>query len=211
MLPHELETPAQLLFEQYGGFSRGFEPRLFDLTAHRDAGPLYPYSAGIFGTGNNMSFRVSALRDIGGFDPALGNGTPALGGVDSEALLRTVLSNKAIAYEPSAIVWHVHRRDYDGVKKQVYSYGVGLTAYLLKVLLHRPDLILDFLRRVPRGVKFAVSPKSAKNHGKQQDYPRELTLLELRGMLYGPVAYYKSRRQYGRHLVPAWSRQRLRA
>ena len=210
LFPNQLETPAQLWFEQYGGFSRGFEPRLFDLVEHRDDSPLYPYSAGIFGTGNNMSFRLSTLRDIGGFDPALGNGTPALGGVDSEALLRTVLSGYPLAYEPSAIVWHTHRPDYPGLRRQVYSYGVGLTAYLLKVIINRPDLIWDFVRRIPRGVAFALKPSSAKNHGKQQDYPRELTWLELRGMIYGPIAYARSRRQYGRHDVPAWSRRRRR-
>jgi glycosyltransferase involved in cell wall biosynthesis len=211
LLPRELETPAQLWFEQYGGFSRGFEPRLFDLVEHRDDGPLYPYSAGIFGTGNNMSFRMSVLRDIGGFDPALGNGTPALGGVDSEALLRTVLAGHRIAYDPAAIVWHTHRPDYAGLQRQVYSYGVGLTAYLTKVVLHRPDLLIDFIKRIPRGLWFALSPGSDKNHGKQTDYPRELTRLELRGMAYGPIAYLRSRVRYGRHHVPAWSRRRVGA
>jgi glycosyltransferase involved in cell wall biosynthesis len=210
LLPRELETPAQLWFEQYGGFSRGFEPRTFNLTDHRDDGPLYPYSAGIFGTGNNMSFRLSALRDVGGFDPALGNGTPALGGVDSEALLRVVLSGLTLVYEPSAIVWHIHRPDYEGLRKQVHDYGVGLTAYLLKIMLHRPDLLPDLARRIPRGIRFALSPSSTKNHGKRADYPRELTRIELRGMLYGPLAYARSRRRYGQHDVPAWNRRRAR-
>ena len=41
-----------------------------------------------------MSFRRAGLEEIGGFDPALGNGTPTLGGVDSGALLRTILRGK---------------------------------------------------------------------------------------------------------------------
>lgn len=209
LLARELETPAQILFEQYGGFSRGFDALVFDLGEHRGDGFLYPYTAGIFGTGNNMSFRASALRDIGNFDPALGNGTPALGGVDSEVLLRSILSDQQIVYNPAAIVWHTHRREFEGLSKQIYSYGVGLTAYLLKTLLYRPDLRADFAKRVPKGVVFALSSSSEKNERKQADYPKELTRLELRGMLYGPLAYWRSRRAYGHHQVPAWTRRRL--
>ncbi len=199
LLPWELETQAQVWFEEYGGFSRGFERRLYDLKDHRLDDPLYPYSAGVFGTGNNMGFRAEAIRSIGGFDPALGNGTPALGGVDSEALLRTVLEGRTVLYEPAAIVHHIHRADYTDLRKQVYSYGVGLTAYLLKTMLSRPELIPDVARRIPAGLRFALSPTSEKNDEKRGDYPSELTRLELRGMAYGPLAYLRSRRDFGRH------------
>ena len=130
--PAELETAAQLWFEQYGGFSRGFDSRVFDLATNRPANePLYPWNAGLFGTGNNFSFRTGILREIGGFDPALGNGTPALGGVDSEILLRTILSGYQIVYEPRALAYHAHRSDYEGLRRQIYAYGAGLVAYYL--------------------------------------------------------------------------------
>ncbi|MGH9064534.1 MAG: glycosyltransferase [Acidimicrobiales bacterium] len=202
LLPREMETPAQVWFEQYGGFSRGFARQVYDLE-HRPAGsPLYPYSAGVFGTGNNMAFRQAALAAIGGFDPALGNGTPALGGVDSEVLLRTILSGRRIVYEPTALAFHVHRADYAGLRRQVYSYGVGLSAYLLKTLMANPGLLGDFCRKVPSGLRFALSPRSPKNANKRGDYPPQLTWVELAGMLYGPLAYARSRRRFGPHPVP---------
>ncbi len=203
LLPLELDTQAQLWFEEYGGFSRGFERRIFDLDSHwpRDEA-LYPWTAGLFGTGNNFSFRTAALREIGGFDPALGNGTPALGGVDSEVLLRTVLTGHTVVYEPRAIVLHAHRPDYEGLRRQVYAYGAGLSAYYLKTLLANPSLIKDFARKLPVGLRFALSSGSSKNSGKTTSYPRELTWLERRGILYGPLAYLRSRRKYGPHRVP---------
>lgn len=203
LIPMELETPAQVWFEQYGGFSRGFTRRLYDLDKHRLQTPLYPYTAGVFGTGNNMAFRRSVLREIGDFDPALGNGTPALGGVDSEVLLRTILKGYRIAYEPRAFVYHLHRRDYAGLHRQIYAYGAGLTAYMLKTLLANPRLIPNFAAKLPRGLFFALDPRSPKNSRKQVDYPKELTRLELKGMLYGPLAYLRSRRAFGPHPVPA--------
>ncbi len=205
VVPAELETPAQLWFEQYGGFTLGFERRIFDLDAHRPDDRLYPWTAGNFGTGNNFSFRTAALRDIGGFDPALGNGTPTLGGVDSEVLLRTVLSGHAIVYEPGALVHHFHRRDYGDLRRQVYSYGVGLTAYYLKTLLASPQLSADLVRRLPAALRYLLSPSSALNAKKTHDYPKELERLGRRGMIRGPLAYARSRRRYGPHRVPRMS------
>jgi cellulose synthase/poly-beta-1,6-N-acetylglucosamine synthase-like glycosyltransferase len=200
--PAELETQPQLWFEQYGGFSRGFEQRVFDLGENRPPGePLYPWNAGLFGTGNNFSFRTATLREIGGFDPALGNGTPALGGVDSEVLLRMVLSGHQIVYEPGAIAHHCHRADYDGLRRQVYAYGTGLVAYYLKTVLADPRFALDFARKLPAGVRWMLSADSHINRHKLIDYPSELTWLERRGMVYGPLAYLRSRRRYGRHPV----------
>ena len=197
LVPMELETPAQVWFEQYGGFGRGYERRVYNLTDSRPSDPLFPYSAGVFGTGNSMSFRRSVLDAIGGFDPALGNGTPALGGVDSEVLLRTVLEGHTVVYEPRSLAHHAHRRDYPGLRRQIYSYGTGLSAYLLKTMIERPRLLPDFAARVPRGLAYALSPRSGKNASKERGYPRRLTFDELRGMAYGPIAYARSRRRYG--------------
>lgn len=198
LLPMELETPAQAWFEEYGGFSRGFETRIFNLTDHRVESPLYPFNAGQFGTGNSMSFRRDVLSDIGGFDPALGNGTPARGGVDTEVLLRTILEGHTIVYQPTALARHAHRREYAALRNQLNNYGVGLTATFTKVLLTRPSAIPLFLRRLPAGLMFALDPRSTKNARKERTYPAELTKAELYGMAYGPIAYLRSRRHLRR-------------
>jgi GT2 family glycosyltransferase len=204
LLPMELDTPPQMWFEQYGGFSRGFVRRVFDLGENRPADePLFPWTTGLFGTGNNFAFRTAAIREIGAFDAALGNGTPALGGVDSEILLRTILSGHTIVYEPQAVVHHAHRPDYPALRRQIHAYGAGMMACHLKTLLANPGISFSFARKVPSGLRFALSSGSSKNSQKLNDYPRELTLLELRGMLYGPIGYVRSRRKYGPHSAPA--------
>jgi cellulose synthase/poly-beta-1,6-N-acetylglucosamine synthase-like glycosyltransferase len=45
------------------------------------------YGVGAFDAGANMAFRRTALEKIGGFDVALGAGTPARGGEDLAALI----------------------------------------------------------------------------------------------------------------------------
>lgn len=203
LLPMELDTPPQMWFEQYGGFSRGFDRRLFDLGENRPSDePLFPWTTGLFGTGNNFAFRTEAIREIGGFDAALGNGTPALGGVDSEILLRTILRGHTIVYEPNAVVHHAHRPDYTALRRQIHAYGAGMVACHLKTLLANPSLTLSFVSKLPTGLRFVLGSGSSKNSQKRNDYPQELTRLELRGMLYGPIGYARSRRKYGPHPIP---------
>lgn len=194
IIPAELETEAQLWIEQYSGFSKGFKRRVFNLHTHRVPGVLYPYTAGVFGSGASMAFTMQALRDIGGFDPALGAGTVALGGDDLDAFFQVVTKGYNLVYEPAAILRHSHRREYAGLQRQAYGYGVGLTAYLTKTIMNEPQRLLDLLIAFPSGVAHILSPTSPKNNRKQTDYPRELNWLERKGMLYGPIAYWRSRR-----------------
>lgn len=195
ILPAELETPAQLLLREYGGFDKGFEPKLYRGGTTRIEDPLFPWNAGSFGSGANMAFRRSAFP--AGFDPALGNCTPALGGVDLEAFFRILVDGHDLAYRPGAIVRHPDHRDYDRVARAVYTYAVGLSAFVVCSVLRRPRLLGDLLRKLPGGIAFAVSPRSQKHAKKSAAYPLDLRWQELRGMLYGPLAYTRSRQQFG--------------
>lgn len=192
IFPAELETPAQGWIEQFG-FSKGFVQRLYDLKTHRPANPLHPYTAGVFGSGANMAFRTATLRAMGGFDQALGAGSKAMGGDDLEAFFQVVMRGYQLVYQPSAIVHHWHRRDYAGLCRQAYGYGVGLTAYLTKTLVENPKRLWDFVVRAPYGLYFTFSKQSPKHQKKEAAYPRELTRLEYKGMAYGPLAYLHSR------------------
>ncbi len=195
ILPAELETPPQEWLEQFGGFAKGYAPRVFDLADNRPSSPLYPYAAGAFGSGANMAFKTAVLKSLGGFDPALGAGSAASGGDDLAAFFQIITAGYQLMYQPSALLHHRHRREYLGLRRQAYGYGVGLTAYLMKTLFDKPSRVFDFMRRAPAGLAHLMSPRSPKNRKKQADYPGELTWLERKGMLYGSFAYLRSRRQ----------------
>ena len=193
--PLEMETQAQVWFEGYARFSGRFHRRAYDLGPNRpDDDPLFPFDIGVLGTGANMAFRVEALRQAGALDPSFN--TKALpNGTDVEALLRVMLHGWTIVHDPGAIVQHAHQREYHQLERRVYGYGLGLTAVLTKSLLQNPKLIPELIRKLPRGLAFALSPGSAKNADKKEDFPAELTRLELRGMLRGPLAYARGRRE----------------
>ena len=188
VLPWELETREQLWFVQYGGFGKGFSRRAFDLTEHRGEHFLYPYLPGHYGTGANSAFRTEFLRQLGGFDPALGMRRPVVGGEDIDVLLRTVLSGAVLVYEPQALLWYQPYRDYRALQRQMTIYGRGLAAVVLKAALADRAVAGDVARRVPAGLRFLLDPRSGKNSGKR-DFPTDLTLRELAGVLSGPFTY----------------------
>jgi O-antigen biosynthesis protein len=194
ILPLELETTAQLWFEQFGGFGKGFRRRSFDLGPNRPPDALFPYAAGRFGSGASSAFRTAVLRELGGFAVELGAGTPARGGEDLDAYLNVIRAGHRLVYEPRAILWHPHRLDLPGLSRQIHHYGVGLSAALTKRFLASPEERRQLLRRLPTGLAYAIHPRSAKNAGKGPGYPARLTLLELAGMLRGPLAYGLARR-----------------
>ena len=139
VLPARLDTQAQELFEQLGGHckGRGFSPATFSCDGPQS--PLYPLPP--FGVGANMAFRRDALASIGGFDVALGAGTPAQAGEDTLALTMLLMEGYRIAYEPAALTRHHHRPDMAGLSRQLQGYGVGLTAFYAALLRHRPGLL----------------------------------------------------------------------
>ena len=201
ILPAELETEAQLLVERSGGFARGFTQRTFtrDMPA---PDPLFPFTAGRFGSGANMAFRTDWLLTHGGFDPATGAGTPAKGGDDLIAFLRTIVDGGTLVYEPGAVVRHWHRRGYEGMRRQAFGYGMGLGAYLTAAVWRRPVLLAAMLRRAWPAAVHMLGSNSEKNSHRGESFPRELVLRELAGVMAGPFGYARSRWRYRGHHPP---------
>ncbi|MCL7380635.1 glycosyltransferase family 2 protein [Streptomyces sp. 35G-GA-8] len=223
ILPARLTTPAQILLESHGGFAKGFEPRVYDPARPPADEPLFPFAAGSFGSGANMAFRADALRAVGGFDPATGTGTPARGGDDLYAFVRILSAGHRLRYMPSALVWHHHRETWQDLENQAYGYGAGLTAYLTAILVRRPALLPALLARLPRGLAHARAITAHRSHEeasvsevpsvpgvpgvlgvpgahgtRHHPWPRSLSRLERRGMLYGPLGYARARRRTAR-------------
>jgi GT2 family glycosyltransferase len=194
VVPAELDTPAQAWFEQFGGHSkgRGFTPAVFSPATARQQSPLYPLPP--FGTGANMVFRPGVIERIGGFDTALGAGTPAMGGEDTLAFCQVLRGGGSIVYQPTAIMRHFHRRDLAGLRSQMIGYGTGLTAHYTSLLLRRPWLIFPLLRLVPAALRDVLGSGGLRTATIEDDFPAELLRANRRGMLAGPRAYLAGRR-----------------
>ena len=222
VLPGELETPAQIWFENYyGGFAgeRVFAPVIVKADPSRtrslrasqvmvlDASGaelrrFSIYGIGAFGAGSNMTFRRSALERIGGFDVALGTGTPSRGGEDLAALVAVLWSGGQLGYEPAAFILHRHRRGYGELLDQMDGYGTGFTAMLTSLVVHDPRHLVSIASRVPTAISAVLTQGRNRVRGRGPAVadpsvsnlnPPELYRRESRATFRGPFAYARSR------------------
>jgi GT2 family glycosyltransferase len=191
--PYELETEAQLLFEQYGGFGRGFERQWYclDPEDRRQAVRYYGWS-GKFGTGANMAFRRSIFERIGPFDPALDVGTVTNGGGDIEMFFRLAREGHTLVYEPQALVWHRHRRDYASLRTQIANNGVGFSAYMVRSALAYSDLRIEFARMWLRWLRDWHLRRVVRSFRGTEHFPRDMIMAELWGFFIGLRRYQRA-------------------
>ena len=129
VLPAELATDAQRQFERYWCFGRGYR--------RIDFGPAFFASdrtrgchAWEIGAGASMAFRRDCFSSVGMFDERLDVGAAGCSG-DSEYWHRVLSRGFVCRYEPSAVAFHVHRRDAKALQRQIFAYMRGHTAALL--------------------------------------------------------------------------------
>jgi GT2 family glycosyltransferase len=204
VVPLEFETQAQILFEQSGsGLDRGYAPLTFERAGWFGVRRLDErsglaevrslYLTGEFGFGANMAFRTAVLQASGGFDEALGVGTPTRGGEDLAMFVELLMAGHQLAYEPTAIIEHQHRATMVDLDRQIYGYGLGFTAMLTAVAVRDPRHLLGLAGIVPAWLKSLRAQSSAKSVNRADDYPPGLARAEFRGMAAGPLAYLRAR------------------
>ncbi len=191
VLPLELETTAQRLFEAYGGLGRGFDRRVVSkdwFNQFRTAAPTW-----MLGGTANAAFRAVIFSHfkIGLMDEALGPGMPSGVGEDTYLFYKVLKAGYTIVYEPAAYVWHKHRRDMLSLHHQIYNYSKGHVAYHLTTLFRDHDLraLLQLAVCLP-GTHIS---RSVKRLCGSSDYPLSLILLEVVGNLAGPWSLWQSR------------------
>ena len=187
----QLDSASQLHFDARVWWSSGTTPHVYDLSRPSDESRLFPFDAGTIGTGANFAIDRDLIQGLGGFDEALGAGSPARGGEDLDAFVRVLRAGRSIVYEPSAIAWHVHRMDEGDLRSLMYGYGVGLSAYATKYLIDR-ETRGDVLRRAPLGALHMLKIWERSNGDRRGR--SSFALAEARGMVVGPYAYLKARR-----------------
>ena len=204
VMPLELETPAQVLFERYGGFGRGFTRRFYyvDRRSGERAARLHG-GTGKFGTGANMAFRRTLFAEIGLFDPALDVGTVTNGGGDLDMFFRVLQAGHTLRYEPAAIVWHRHRRSYAELRQQIANNGVGFYSYLVRSAIIFPSERLDFIRLGGWWLWYWNVRRLLTSLLKPGKFPRDLIVAELAGSFRGMTRYFRARRAAADARVPS--------
>ena len=131
VLPAQLETQAQLMFERdFQFFHQGYRRRHFD-SSYFEASRTKGVQVWMLGAGANMAIRRKAFELGYRFDTRLGPGVFGGCGEDSEYWYRVLQDGWSCVYEPAACVFHYHRREISALRRLVYEYMKGHTAALI--------------------------------------------------------------------------------
>jgi GT2 family glycosyltransferase len=132
------------------------------------------------GTGGNLSLRRSAFEAVGGFDEALGPGTPARAAEDVDLLYRLANAGCTLLYEPDAVVYHERKTRRSRVAGR-YGYGYGLGAFLARHAASGDEHARTLRRRY--AASLARRAASGLRHG--DGWPALEGALTLAGMVAG--------------------------
>lgn len=189
--PAQLETPAQRLFElNYGGMGHGFQRRVLKKEKLSQQQLIWTSS---FGVGANMAFRKEVFQKIGMFDTALDVGTPSHGGGDIELFHRVVAKGYTLVYDPCMLVWHYHRRDNAALRRQIFDNGRSFGCYLIHC--YRTKTVSRFAVVQFFFMDWLLKWNLKNLIGRRSKIPKALSLMELRGMLTSPFAYWQTKKQ----------------
>ncbi|MGO9080161.1 MAG: glycosyltransferase [Streptosporangiaceae bacterium] len=190
-----LDTRAERYFDSRYSWGDSFRPRQYDLRAHRDDSRLYPFSAGVFGTGANFAVRRPAVAEVGEFDPLLGAGSPGRGGEDLDMFVRLILSGGRLAYLPGALVWHRHRAETGALSEQIYAYGFGLGAYLAKHLMDRTLPVSLLAYGAAKSASVLARMRQASQRSELAGEGSRMAVREVSAILAGALRYWRARRE----------------
>lgn len=190
IIADKLDTEAQAIFEKHWSFNRGFTDKIYDTQFFNRTLPQGPPVWEI-GAGANMAFRKAVLEEVGLFDELLDVGAAGCNG-DSEMWYRILESGHTIRYNPRAVVYHEHRREMEGLKKQIFYYMRGFTtAALLQQQLRREAGYKKHLFRVLPPYYIKLIRKGFPFYSFQY----RTVWTEIKGILSGLVFYARNRRQ----------------
>jgi GT2 family glycosyltransferase len=196
VVPYELETEPQVLFEKYGGFSRGFARKWYRPSdAERVKLAMLHAGAGKFGTGANMAYRRSVFREIGMFDPALDVGTLTNGGGDLDMFFRVLKFGHTLVYEPAAMVRHRHRRDFEHLHTQIANNGIGFYSHLVRNAIEFPEERRGLAKLAWWWLREWNLRRWLQSKFRPVEIPHELISAELKGSFIGLLRYPKAKKR----------------
>jgi len=191
VLPYEISSRSQELFEGMGGLNLGYERQNFGPDFFQQ--PNFP-EMGKVGNTSSAAFRYSLFADprVGPFEVALGSGTKARGGGDVYQFYRVLAAGFTSVYTPQGRAFHKHRSSMPKLRKQLFSFACGYSAMIARAGSRDKD------RRAYRLLTYYLPRYQLQRLGQALAKPNlalaYLSLLQTVGSLIGPLNLWRSLR-----------------
>ena len=122
---------------------------------HDAAGPITRETVWTSAIEFNLFIRRTLFDDIGGFDQAMGLGTPFASGDAQDLILAAMRAGGRAVYDPSVRVIHPDKRLTPVAVQRAYDYGAGM-GYVLRKHHMRVGVWLTFLLRPAAGIAVSL-------------------------------------------------------
>ncbi len=170
--PDWLEVAVQLLADNprqlIGGRVDLFDPHDLPVTIKTDPEPGDLASCNDllgFVHGANLAFGRCVIDELGGFDDALGAGTPCKAGEDADFVYRALQSGIPVRYRPELRIAHNHGRKHPSEQQRLeQGYAISIGALAIK---HALKGKVDILKLVYWDV---MKDMRRTHHSKASDY-----------------------------------------
>ncbi|MGI0493148.1 glycosyltransferase [Alkalinema pantanalense CENA528] len=198
VLPLELATPAQVMFENLkGGLSPGFVPFEVD-KRWLDSFEICAPPIWELGVSANAAFRSTIFSHptIGLMDEVLGPGTPTLGGEENHLIYKVLRSGFTLVYEPDAYAWHHHRQSMQSLYRQTVGHMRGGMCYHILMWRQERDRrgFLQLFKEMPRYLTQRMCDRVLGRH----QTPWGLLRSEIWGYLSSFWSYAQSKKRVQR-------------
>jgi GT2 family glycosyltransferase len=193
VVPYELETPTQVLWEKSQWFERKFQQKWY----HRGEGKTLPndlLATWQLGTGKNMAYRRNLFHTIPSFNPSLGAGTAFPDAESLEMFFQVLKNGYTLVYEPRALVRHCYPKNQENSDKFLGNLS-SIYGYLMSAAIAENNQKLSFII-IGLALLFKIYfPRLFLVLTAPNELPRDLIVAEGLGILATFTNYQKARHQ----------------
>lgn len=134
------ENDVAITWEKKGGLSKGKHSKLYTheelITKYR----FVPWPINKIAAGANNMVPMKVFRQVGPYATFLGGGSPIGHANSLEFVYRVIRAGYDVKFDSSPVVYHLHPSDKLTLKKKLFTYGVGNSAYQLYLFAKFGDL-----------------------------------------------------------------------
>ncbi|HVW83237.1 MAG TPA: hypothetical protein VHB50_01085, partial [Bryobacteraceae bacterium] len=111
------------------------------------------------------------------------------GGGDLDIFYRVLRAGLPQIFEPRQLIYHQHRREYRAIRRQMYTWGLGIMAYAVRNYRYDPAHRLRF-RCMMLGWFRTLSAMTFRSFRRGNVWKPDLALAELWGGIVGVCGEY---------------------
>jgi len=139
VLALSVDLEAQAIWERKGGLSKGARLRHYNQDYFHGF-HVSPWPINKIAVGANCMIPRRVFDENGGLCTQMGPGAPIPHGESLEIVYRIIRADYELLYDPSIQVFHKHPQTPKDLRRKLYIYGIGNSAYQIYIFFQYADI-----------------------------------------------------------------------